>query len=94
MFCWPSWLNPLWTEDREAELLEFYGGRDSSGWQHEVAGEHGKPSYGAFNVEQFNLFRQDLLEYQKIVITDSELRDCDTEEAAHDRTPPKQNRLL
>ncbi len=85
VFRWPSWLNPLWTEDREAELLEFYGGRDSSGWQHEVAGEHGKPSYGAFNVEQFNLCRQDLLEYQKIVITDSELRDCDTEEAAHDR---------
>ena len=85
VFRWPSWLNPLWTEDREAELLEFYGGRDSSGWQHEVAGEHGKPSYGAFNVEQFNLCRQDLLEYQKIVITDSELRDCDTEEATHDR---------
>ena len=50
-----------------------------------MAGEHGKPSYEAFNVEQFNLFRQNLLEYQKIVITDSELRDCYTEEAAHDR---------
>ncbi len=43
VFRWPSWLNPNWTEEREAE------------------------------------------EYQKIVITDSELRDCDTEEAAHDR---------
>ena len=71
VFRWPSWLNPGWNEEREAELLEFYGGRDSSGWQHEVAGEHGKPSYGAFNVEQFNLCRQDVLEYQKIVITDS-----------------------
>ena len=85
VFRWPSWCHPLWTNDREAELMEFYGGRDSSGWQHEVAGEHGKPSYGVFNVEQFNLCRQDLPEYQQIVITDVELRDCDTEEAAHDR---------
>ncbi len=85
VFRWPSWLNPKWDEEREAELLEFYGGRETSGWQHEVAGEHGKPSYGAFNVEQFNLCRQDLLEYQKTVITDSELRDCEDEEAAHDR---------
>ncbi len=28
---------------------------------------------------------QDVIEYRKIVITDSELRDCDTDEAAHDR---------
>ena len=85
VFRWPSWLNPNWNSEREAELLEFYGGHDSAGWQHEVAGEHGKPSYGAFNVEQFNLCRQEVIEYQKIVITDSELRDCETEEAAHDR---------
>ncbi len=84
-FRWPSWLNPNWNKEREDELLEFYGGRDSSGWQHEVAGEHGKPSYGAFNVEQFNLCRQEVLEFQKVVITDSELRDCDSEEASHDR---------
>ena len=54
-------------------------------WQHEVAGEHGKPSYGAFNIEQFNLCRQDVFEYRKIVITDSELRDCDSEESSYDR---------
>ena len=85
VFRWSSWLNPNWTAEREAELLEFYGGRDTSGWQHEVAGEHGKPSYGAFNIEQLNLCRQELLEYQKITITDAELRDCETEEAAYDR---------
>lgn len=85
VFRWPSWLNPNWNKQREAELLEFYGGIDSSGWQHEVAGEHGKPSYGAFNIEQFNLCRQDIFEYQKITITGSELRDCETEEAAYDR---------
>jgi hypothetical protein len=82
---WPSWLNPIWSEEREAELLEFYGGRDSAGWQHEVAGEHGKPSYGAFNIEYLNFCRQELLEYQKVIITGDELSGCDSEEESHDR---------
>jgi len=60
VFRWPSWLNPAWSEERESELLEFYGGRDSTGWQHEVAGEHGKPSYGAFNIEHLTLCRQEM----------------------------------
>jgi hypothetical protein len=85
VFRWPSWLNPAWTQEREAELLEFYGGRDSAGWQHEVAGEHGKPSYGAFNIEHLNLCRQDVVEYQKVVVTGEELRGCATEEESHDR---------
>lgn len=85
VFRWPSWISPNWTAERESELLEFYGGRDTAGWQHEVAGEHGKPSYGAFNVEFLGLCRQDVVEYRKIEITGDELRDCETEEAAHDR---------
>lgn len=85
VFRWPSWINPNWTAERESELLEFYGGRDTAGWQHEVAGEHGKPSYGAFNVEFLGLCRQDVVEYRKVEITGDELRDCETEEAAHDR---------
>ena len=85
VFRWPSWLNPTWTEEREQELVEFYGGKDTAGWQHEVAGEHGKPTYGAFNVEHLNLCRQDIVEYQKIVITGEELKGCDTEEETHDR---------
>ncbi len=31
VFRWPSWLNPNWSEERESELLAFYGGRDTSG---------------------------------------------------------------
>lgn len=85
VFRWPSWLNPNWTEARKKELIDFYGGEDTPGYQHEVRGEHGKPSYGAFNIEQFNACRQEVLEYQKTTITDSELKDCDTEEKAHDR---------
>lgn len=85
VFRWPSWLNPAWTKEREGELLEFYGGRESAGWQHEVAGEHGKPSYGAFNLEHLTLCRQEIPEYLKITITGEELRDCDSEEAASER---------
>jgi len=85
VFRWPSWLNPSWNAEREAELLEFYGGRETPGWQHEVAGEHGKPSYGAFNVEHLNLCRVDIDEYQRIVITGEELSGCDTEEDVFDR---------
>lgn len=85
VFRWPSWLNPEWNEQMETELLEFYGGRDSSGWQHEVAGEHGKPAYGAFNAEHLNLAIRELLEFQRIVITGEELNDCETEEDAANR---------
>ena len=29
VFRWPSWLNPNWDDEREAELVEFYGGKDT-----------------------------------------------------------------
>ena len=79
VFRWPSWLNPNWTPDHEADLLEFYGGRATAGWQHEVAGEHGAPSYGAFHPEHLALALQDVPEYRKIVITNAELDDCQSE---------------
>lgn len=85
VFRWPSWLNPNWSKHRESELLEFYGGRDTAGWQHEVAGEHGKPSYGTFNVEYLNLCRQEVLEYRKVAITGEDLSSCETEEESYDR---------
>ena len=85
VFRWPSWLNPTWDAEREAELLEFYGGRDTAGWQHEVAGEHGKPSYGAFNIDYFSLCRLDIPEYEKIVVTGDELSGCETEADVFDR---------
>ncbi len=85
VFRWPSWLNPNWSDERERELQEFYGGKDTAGWQHEVAGEHGKPSYGAFNIEQLSLARQQVMEYRKVVVSGNDLRDCETEEESHDR---------
>ena len=85
VFRWPSWLNPTWSAQREAELVEFYAGKDTAGWQHEVAGEHGKPSYGAFNVEHLNACRVDIDEYQKIDITGDALAGCETEQDTFDR---------
>ncbi|MBI5789188.1 MAG: hypothetical protein HZA78_10075, partial [Candidatus Schekmanbacteria bacterium] len=79
------WLNPSWTPGRKEELKEFYGGMDTAGWQHEVAGEHGWPSYGAFNIEYLTLCRQDIPESQRIVITGEELKDCESEEAVESR---------
>jgi hypothetical protein len=80
LFRWPSWLNPAWSGERETDLLEFYGGRESAGWQHEVAGEHGAVSYGAFSAECFERCVRDVLEYRKVTITGQELRDCSSEE--------------
>lgn len=85
VFRWPSWLNPDWSNHRERELLEFYGGKDTPGWQHEVAGEHGKPSYGAFNIESLNLCRQEVADYRKVTIQGSDLSTCETEEDSLDR---------
>lgn len=85
VFHWPSWLNPDWSDDRKRELLDFYGGHDSAGWQHEVAGEHGKPSYGAFNIECLNLCRQEVIDYRRITIRGEDLSTCETEEDSLDR---------
>ncbi len=97
VFHWPSWINPDWNDERKSELLEFYGGPNSVGWQHEVAGEHGKPSYGAFNIEHLNQCRyempdsdeelenQDIPVYRKVSICGDDLSDCETEEHSYDR---------
>ncbi|MFQ6610163.1 MAG: terminase large subunit domain-containing protein [Fidelibacterota bacterium] len=85
LFKIPSWKNPNWTENREIELLEFYGGIDSAGWQHEVAGVHGKPSYGAFNIEHFKLSQVPIDDYQLVEITQDHIRDCENETEVLDR---------
>ena len=79
IFRWPSWISPLWTKEMGSRLLEFYGGKASPGWQHEVAGEHGKPAYGVFNLNQFIKCLDDVLEYRNIKITSNEFEDCEKE---------------
>jgi len=82
---WPSWLNPVWTEEWAKELEEFYGGKDTAGWQHEVAGEHGRPSFGAFNLEYLTLCRREVPEYLNVRITGEELKDCESEDDVQER---------
>ena len=84
-FHWPSWTAPDWSPEREADLLEFYGGRDTPGWQHEVAGEHGKPTYGAFNTVQVIRALAEIPAYRKVAITGDALKDCRDERETRDR---------
>ena len=84
-FKWPSWVAPDWSEAREKDLLGFYGGRDTPGWQHEVAGDHGTPSYGAFPTEQVLAAMVDVDPYRKRIITWEHLEGCDSEEAIRQR---------
>jgi hypothetical protein len=61
---WPSQLNPGWDAETEAELLEYYGGRNTPGWQHEVDAEHGMAMYGAFDMRLFEDCYTEIPEYQ------------------------------
>ncbi len=81
LFQWPSSLNPSWSDEREQDMLDFYGGRDTPGFLHEVLVEHGSPSFGAFNQEQFKLSQKDYDGYRFLKLTGEELSDCDGEEA-------------
>ena len=55
------------------------------GFQHEVLGEHGRPSYGAFNHEQFKLCQKVYDGYRAVSISGEELTDCDSEDEVRDR---------
>ena len=84
-FHWPSWIVPDWTQMRREELSDFYGGEHSSGWLHEAAGEHGMPSYGAFNTTQvLNAMCEDLA-YQKVRLDGDIFSDCTTERESRER---------
>ena len=72
VFHWPSWIVPGWTEDDTEREARFYGGRDTAGFQHEVAGDHGAPSYAAFNVRQFQACQRKLEKLYKVIRLDGE----------------------
>jgi hypothetical protein len=78
-FQWPSWLAPDWSPEREKDLLDFYGGKDTPGWQHEVAGKHGKPTYGAFHPVQVIAALDEIKHYRKVSITGDALKGCANE---------------
>ncbi len=45
---WPRTLNPFFTEQMDAELVVYHGGKDTPGYQHEVLGVHGEPLFSVF----------------------------------------------
>jgi hypothetical protein len=47
----PSWLAPTFTDEKRKEKIDFYGGVNTPEFQHEVAGEHGSPTFGVYNPE-------------------------------------------
>lgn len=85
VFQWPSWITPDWSEERRQELVEFYGGEHTSGWLHEVAGEHGMPTYGAFNAAEVMRAVTEISRYRKVEIHGDMLADCADEQAVRDR---------
>lgn len=52
---WPSYLNPDFTPEKDAELVLLYGGRDSPGYIHRVLGLHGEPMNAVFNLDDYLL---------------------------------------
>jgi hypothetical protein len=85
VFRWPSWLAPDWSEERDRELTEFYGGKDTPGYRHEVAGEHGAPSYGAFPVKQVVRAVAEISDYRRVDLTGEALEDCTDEREVRER---------
>ncbi|MFA7331037.1 MAG: hypothetical protein WC326_08195 [Candidatus Delongbacteria bacterium] len=72
VYKWPSWIVPGSTNEYIEEEARFYGGRDSAGFQHEVAGEHGAPSYAAFNIRQFQACQRKLEKAYQVIRLDGE----------------------
>ncbi len=84
-FRWPSWIAPDWSEEREKDLLRFYGGKNNPGWQHEVAGEHGAPAYGAFGQKQVARAMTDLPDYRRVDLSEEQFSDLNAELAVRER---------
>ena len=84
-FHWPSWIAPGWSPEHERDLQDFYGGRSTPGWQHEVAGEHGATAYSAFNVAHVLAAVTDIDNYRRVDITGAALAGAVKEREVRER---------
>ena len=84
-FRWSSWIVPDWSPVLRKELLDFYGGMNTAGWRHEVAGEHGAPTFGAFDINHVLRAVIDISEYRKVEINGDMFADCVDESQVRDR---------
>ena len=85
VYHWPSWIAPDWTAQREQRLIEYYGGKDSPGWQHEVAGEHGRPSFGAFSTDDVVKATVTCSGYKQVTVTGAHLDGANNESEIRER---------
>ncbi|MBZ0273807.1 hypothetical protein K8I61_17340 [bacterium] len=75
VFKWPSWLNPNWNEETARRKEELHGGRNTEGWVHEVAGEHGSPAYAAFNLDHFYRCQREKTGWNYLAINGEDFED-------------------
>lgn len=50
---WPSYMNPEFTAEKDAELAALYGGRHTPAYRHQVLGEFGEPRYAVFYADDY-----------------------------------------
>lgn len=50
---WPSAYNPEFTDEKDEELAQLYGGRDAPGYIHRVLGQYAAPMFAVFNLEDY-----------------------------------------
>ncbi len=85
IFRWPAWIAPDWSGKRRKDLLTFYGGDGTAGWRHEVAGEHGQPTYGAFSAALVMKAVSDIEGYRRTDLVGEDFTDCANEREARER---------
>lgn len=66
---WQSFLNPEYTKEKDEELAQLYGGRDSAGYKHRVLGIHGEPENAVFNLDDYYDCVDESLRYTEIFIS-------------------------
>ncbi|MCX8066106.1 MAG: hypothetical protein N3G21_13220 [Candidatus Hydrogenedentes bacterium] len=66
---WQSYLNPEYTREKDEELAQLYGGRDSPGYKHRVLGIHGEPENAVFNLDDYYDCIDDSLRNNELLIS-------------------------
>lgn len=69
---WSSKLNPEFTDAKDTELAQLYGGRSSPGYRHRVLGEHGEPAHAVFSLEDYLACVDHALPVHDLVLRESE----------------------
>lgn len=71
-FNWPSHLNPEFTREKDAELQRLYGGKSSPGYIHRVLGQHGTPTHGVFDLDDYLECTQEMLPFSNVELTEDD----------------------